>query len=378
MDVESTYDLITQSEIKTYCRDPDVKHDMSGWPTVTYRDTEWKCDPVTCTFLLKSQFKEVSMILCLVSLLLANMFFVILPCESRCSRFFFRKILGAGKCYSWITWSWVCFLPIWGVIFHLMASTQHYNGIMSEAGLLVSFFLKDMYQMALAIVMVFALIIAYLKRDLIFQMLDIDRNYIHPQNWSQQAQSTRAFYILVWCVEPAFRTMLGKTCNMFVRVAYGHNEPNHSRVHFISTLSKTPEHFGDTFSLTEQAEEEWGGGLPTLYVEVKNQEFLGSDIMGSYMFDAEDIEEYLAQMNQTRAQDTTWAGKSQQDQWKDLQFAVMQSSDLDTSNDASLTPLKNLGFQRFTLSAGSEVGGFIWLTFYEPQQKWVDTTCAIM
>jgi hypothetical protein len=261
------------------------------------------------------------------------------------------------------------------VIFRLIVPATDVNGFLGEWTKLSEFFLKDLYQTGLAIIMVLALVLAYIKRDLIFQLLDIDKNYIHPQNWRGEAAGTRFFHVIVWCVEPEFRTMLGKTCNMFLRIAYGHNEPGHSRVHTIENLRQVPERFGDTFSLTEQTESEWGGGLPSLYVEVKNQEFLGSDVLGIFIFDAEDIREELDDMESTRMEDPAWATLEDEAlRWSTLQAAIMTPTPTETITKSGekgeeRRKLKKLGFKPFTLSAHSEIGGYIWLTFYEEKPK---------
>merc|ERR1719181_819720 len=281
-----------------------------------------------------------------------------------------------------------------------------------------SVLVEDTERVLLIAVVALCFVLLYLARESIYKLLGIDdRNIIHYFNLRGFNRRTIGFQVCIWQVTGGqkdcarsgsnnnnanrdfgeresrlIRTVLsnpnddnllpnqGKQCNLFVRLAFGDNEPQTSRVVRMNGIMRpdTEVAFRASFSLELRDDIESNSAL---HIEVKDQAVMGATELGRAVFkvgdvlDAIHLSEVKMQVLEQENQDLKlvpteelntqlgrWGGpnpfaKSAKLNAAEEQVVRMMSRELRNSPQLAKRELERVGFKPYRLSQG----GAVWL-----------------
>merc|ERR1712136_247239 len=338
-------------ELIDFCSDDNVKQNRSMrpiWSLLEFDSGECSglscitkgalpCSYYTCTFFIASEQKESACIVVLLTMILLNLVYVLVPVDqvvskpcsavglkiakklaSRC----WTVVLGGGSCRNWLVWFWVFFLPQWGICYVVLSGNLN-NDLGSVVTAFISDILQDTQILLSAAVLAVLVFVAYLKREYITDLFGVKRHGIHLGNWNHDRLMTDEIRLCIWRVDaytepevsakqkkaplttmfsgifttaPATdvvekesrvtdveqkerRAMkmaaVGKSVQMFVRCCYGHNEDSATRVLNVPSLGYAPTFFGETFVVHLQEEDDWFGHPPSMHLQVLDQNAIG-------------------------------------------------------------------------------------------------------
>lgn len=367
---------VSDEELIDFCSDDNVKQNRSMrpiWSLVEFDSGECSdlscitkgalpCSYYTCTLFMPSEQKESACIVVLLTMILLNLVYVLVPVDlvvskpcsavglkiakklaSRC----WTVVLGGGSCRNWLVWLWVFFLPQWGICYVVLSGNLN-NDLGSVVTAFISDILQDTQILLSAAVLAVLVFVAYLKREYITELFGVKRHYIHLGNWNHDRLMTDEIRLCIWRVDaytepevtakqkkaplttmfggmfttaPATdvvekesrvtdaeqkerRAMkmaaVGKSVQMFVRCCYGHNEDSATRVLNVPSLGYAPTFFGETFVVHLQEEDDWFGHPPTMHLQVLDQNAIGSATLGEVVLDIDQIETFCTESMNAR------------------------------------------------------------------------------
>jgi hypothetical protein len=287
-------------------------------------------------------------------------------------------------------WFWAAYLPFmmcwYGTIsgggFGKFFPKPHFDiAFISEV-------LGDAKNLSICVLTVIVVILLYVNRHHFYAMLGIDdRAILHWQNFFAYTSHEEqiVLQICVWSVTSDFEVpeesgflqscaRPGKAkdrfyddfvdeCPAFIRVAYGHNEPQHSRV--IQLRQGAFENvFAEVFRVNQDLKEEH-----PLYIEFMRQELLGRRDLGRLCLEPNELRLWLRENKDRENKDNSKGdglAKAQLLKMMDIEPTTASGGDESSpfiwpkgnqKADVNWMTLKDLGFQRKPLSGGS--GGYV-------------------
>lgn len=227
---------------------------------------------------------------------------------------------GCGSLPYYFMWLWAAWIPFW-TAFYVTFVEGGFEDVMPKVKMDWSIFtvlFSDMKNIAISASVVIVLVLIYIQRDAVFQALGIDDRYIlHWRNlfgWENQGKET-VLQICVWKVVGNYTQDSGgestgslgwlKSCSrrggtakptlelgtdssLFVRIAYGHNEPLNGRV-----IRVPPSYGADlTVSFKEVFRVNYQDATnladqPPLYIELQRQDVYSRQDLGRVRIDPE-------------------------------------------------------------------------------------------
>lgn len=241
----------------------------------------------------------------------------------------FDAFTGCGTLPYYFMWFWAAWLPLW-LAMYVTFVEGGFEQIMPKVALDWSMFtvlFSDMKNLAISVVVLVGLVLLYINRQVVFQALGIDDRYIlHWKNLFGQNihDKQTVLQICVWKVDSMVQgeksesqgtmtnMMKGLTCSrrvenhgratldltsegsLFVRIAYGHNEPLNGRVVRVPATYGANKaimfkeifklNYEDSGSLDEQ---------PPLFLELQKQDVAGRQDLGRVKMTPHRIREIL-------------------------------------------------------------------------------------
>jgi len=403
--------VITNEMLSTYCNDETTQ--QGSWPTVNIVPISSAedlgdignifmrpvpCFPLTCTFFMKSLYKKLMWVMYMCVVIASCIMFLTGFCRKILPAFCYnswRKCFRWSRYQAWLGWYFIWFLPGWVLIYRAFAGDFDYEGIMVMFFSAVDTLTSDTQRLVIVIVLVVAIFVAYIKRERIYEVLEIDRKYLHITD-SLKDDTIR---VCIWRVDPlrhwtdeepqvaqarTFQSMFtttaaskaatvqpktegtkkgkyqkGEPAEMYVRIGYGHNEPMQSQVQFVPAIRDSPVFFGQTFSVQKQEVFDWEGGQSPFFIEVRDQSVLGSKELRRTRWELEDLEEKIEKSEAKRKKDVSWA--------KVQQFSLSKNSSQEEEKRAD-----QFGFIQIPLAPTGVI--FLALAEDEPAQS----SCAIL
>lgn len=229
----------------------------------------------------------------------------------------FDAFTGCGTLPYYFMWFWAAWLPLW-LAMYVTFVEGGFEQIMPKVALDWSMFtvlFSDMKNLAISAVVLVGLVLLYINRQVVFQALGIDDRYLlHWQNLFGQNihDKQTVLQICIWKVDSMGQgdksesqgtmmtsVMKGLTCSrrvenhgipaldltsesaLFVRIAYGHNEPLNGRVVRVPATygANKPIMFKEIFKLNYED----SGSLdeqPPLFLELQKQDVAGRQDLG--------------------------------------------------------------------------------------------------
>lgn len=404
--------VITNEMLSTYCNDETTQ--QGSWPTVNIVPISSAedlgdigkifmrpvpCFPLTCTFFMKSLYKKLMWVMYMCVVIASCIMFLTGFCRKilpACCYNSWRKCFRWSRYQAWLGWYFIWFLPGWVLIYRAFAGDFDYEGIMVMIFSAVDTLTSDTQRLVIVIVLVVAIFVAYIKRERIYEVLEIDRKYLHIteslkddtirvciwrvdplRHWTDedpQAAQARTFQSMFTTTAaskaaPVANTKLegtkkgkyqkGEPAEMYVRIGYGHNEPMQSQVQFVPAIRDSPVFFGQTFSVQKQEVFDWEGGQSPFFIEVRDQSVLGSKELRRTRWELEELEERIEKSEAKRKKDVSWA--------KVQQFSLSKNSSKEEEERAD-----QFGFIQIPLAPTGVI--FLALAEDEPAQG----SCAIL
>jgi len=436
---------VSDEELIDFCSDDNVKQNRSMrpiWSLVEYDGGECSglscitkgalpCSYFTCTLFMASEQKESACIVVLLSMILLNLVYVLVPVDLVLSKpcsavglkigkkwvsWCWTVVFGGGSCTNWMVWLWVFFLPQWGICYVVLSGNLN-NDLGSVATSFVSDILQDTQILLSAAVLAVLGFVAYLKREYITELFGVKRHYIHLGNWNHDRLMTDEIRLCIWRVDaytepkvtakkapqttmfsgmfttaPAIapatgdkekerRAMkmaaVGRSVQMFVRCCYGHNEDSATRVLNVPALGYAPTFFGETFVVHLQEEDDWFGHPPSMHLQVLDQNAIGSATLGEVVLDIDELESFCTEsmnarkksVNRRKPASTAEPGAVKGS--TDLEYwseAEQFALEKKTYDEATNAEAKDLGFEVRRLRDG----GTIWVAFVTMPQSGLD------
>mmetsp|Transcript_79588 Transcript_79588/g.170666 ORF Transcript_79588/g.170666 Transcript_79588/m.170666 type:complete len:570 (-) Transcript_79588:71-1780(-) len=296
-----------------------------------------KCPRWMCTFTEQHSRSGWGFLATLGVLGIAQVLYVFFPCPKCCECL--NEYFGFGRCRKWWAWVWVWFVPMWLVAAVTFLKNFDYGNLSELLLSLLDVGLEDLYRvLCIAGICVCALLV-YLNLGSIKKALGIDDRYIvHYSTLSGRTDTSESFQVCVWRVDGnqrAYRSLtdegrldvktlkttsslldrlfvcrardedeedkllpqIGVSCNLFVRLAYGDNEPQCSRVvRMRSNVGpETVVSFQEVFILDLETDPDRPASL---YIEVCDQAFLGKQELGRVVLD---LQELRSELQRTRS-----------------------------------------------------------------------------
>lgn len=316
--------------------------------------TRGTCWSFTCRLTEQHESYAWLFFLALFVIAAATVIYVVNPnvcsddCRQTCGKWF-----GMGRCRVWCMWFWLFLIPFWLILYVTLVKGFNYRDLVAETGLVFEQLFKDMYRLVFICTACICFVFIYIYRRKVVKALGIeDSNIIHltlqdfiHAGWRSDQPH---FQVCVWkvlCnpVDPAdpkgipedvlksgggsftwrdVTTMLqqfssdvveegrggrgadyhrlgslpgiGKKCHLFVRLALGDNEPQHSRVHIIDQVMEDGQNQIKQAFLFNMENQLAGTAL---YVTVRNQEVYGSTEIGRIVMEYSDLEAELNASN---------------------------------------------------------------------------------
>jgi hypothetical protein len=329
-----------EEQFEQYCF--DHQHDWESWPKfypigqpesgVPNKFKHWlrgTCPPWTCEFSKRQKKLRWSLLIAIVGAAVLNASWVVFACPvGRYCGMCVEQVnncFGFGRCSLWWVWFWVWFLPMWCVTYTTFAEGFNFNDLYSLGLRTFSVLVEDTERVLLILTVMLAFFLLYLARDSIYKLLGIDdRNIIHYFNLRGSNRRAIGFQVCIWqvtgsqkdCVEAGnnniarqdtyqrerslIRTVMhapmddnllpsqGRACNLFVRLAFGDNEPQTSRIVRMKNIMKpdTEVPFRTSFSLECRDDLE---SESCLHVEVRDQSVMGATELGRVVFNVDDL-----------------------------------------------------------------------------------------
>lgn len=388
------------------------------------------CHRWTCTFTEQHTSITWILVLALLGAVLLNVFHA--SCTPNCSGMAcfswcacgcgeeFNDCCMLGRCRLWWIWVWVWLLPMWVVTYVTLVKHFDFNDLWDMSVEFFNVALQDTQQIILISAGLIGVVIIYCARDQILAMFGLDdRNIVHYLNLQGGDSRLRPFQVCVWRVCSSQRTEFrtghitdettgrtedysftqlfsreentlpnqGQSCNMFVRLAFGDNEPQTSRIVRMDRAmrSNTVVPFRETFSMELVDDPETD---TPLHVEVRDQSVVGATELGRVTLKLGDIKDAIAnshkQVQENMARDVGFTLKTKQD-WmrrgagsmfsrvdmKDQQQAqalevaeeqvlwLLSKEVQNASPEKAKSLMDQVGFRPYRLSKG----GTIWLAF---------------
>lgn len=296
-----------------------------------------KCPKWMCTFTEQHARSGWGFFATIGALAIMQVMYVFFPCPKCCECM--NEYFGFGKCRKWWAWVWVWFVPMWLVA--AVTFLKHFDyGNLSELILsLMDVGLQDFYRVLCIAGIVVGAALVWLNMKRIQQALGIDDRYIiHYSTLGGHGDTSESFQVCVWRVDGnqrAYRSLanneglgaktmkitssfmdkimcqqrteeeeedkllpqIGRSCNLFVRLAYGDNEPQSSRVvRMRSNVGPdTVVPFQEMFVLDLETDPD---RQTSLYIEVCDQAFLGKQELGRIVLD---LQELRSELRRTQA-----------------------------------------------------------------------------
>jgi hypothetical protein len=221
-------------------------------------------------------------------------------------------------------WIWVWLIPLWVVTYVTMVKDFDFNDLCNACMDFFNLLLADTQKAIIIGAAVVGLIILYVMRDHILAMIGLDdRNIVHYLNLQGGDSRLKPFQVCVWRVcasqKSEFKTAhimddygntrnytfpqlfnreenvlpnQGSQCNLFVRLAFGDNEPQTSRIVRMDRVMRqnTIVPFRETFSLELLDDPELDNAL---HVEVRDQALVGAQELGRVTLKIDDIKDAI-------------------------------------------------------------------------------------
>jgi hypothetical protein len=381
-----------------------------------------RCPPWTCEFSRRQKKLKWALLIAIIVATVLNAIWVVFACPvGRCCGACVEQInncFGFGRCSLWWIWFWVWFSPMWATTYVTFVNGFNFNNVYMLGLQTFSVLVQDTERLMLIVVIVLCFVLLYLARDSIYKLLGIDdRNIIHYFNLRGFNKRTIGFQVCIWQVcgsqrdcdskervdnrqdilereRSLIRTVLsnpnadnllpsqGKHCNLFVRLAFGDNEPQTSRIVRMTGIMRpdTEVPFRASFSLELRDDLESSSAL---HVEVRDQAVMGASELGRAVFKVGDImdairfsEVKMQEMEQVN-QDLKlvpndglnktlghWRGPNPLARNSKLnaaeeQVVRMMSRSFRNDPQRAKQELAKVGFKPYRLSAG----GAVWLAF---------------
>lgn len=314
----------TNEEVSTFCSEsnPDfgkklphffplslVFGDAESWPLTLGRVT---CHPMTCMFTEQHVHYSWRFSCWAFGVGVVTLFFLVNP---RCGPGGGQGGAGAGL---WCKWFWVFFPPFWVIAYVTWVKNFDFPQLWAAMADVFSAAIKDAYQISMIAGVVLMFLVLYTQRSQIYRMLGIEDSSLvyfslqdmYNPSWRQTASH---FQVCVWRVvsEGDFveshgscgclgslqpmdshrdaRKLLphqGQMCNMYVRLAYGDNEVQHSRVHIFTIAERMAVNFNQAFQ--HNFADEMVDDL--LFIKILDQKMVSSRELGKVTFDRGQIE----------------------------------------------------------------------------------------
>jgi len=242
------------------------------------------------------------------------------------------KVTECGKLPIWLRWVWAAFLPFWlcmyvtyvqGGIKKLMPNIALDWGIFSVL-------ISDAKNLAVSLMVVIVVLLLYIQRKQVYVALGIDDRYVlhwqHLFGSMSTPPNEKVLQICIWKVKTSYkkeklqtdtedddeedagrgtlwncsrammktgkasrdemRLDLNEDCSVFLRIAYGHNEPLCGRVVRVKAAYNvsTSINFQESFRLNKQ-EADSESEEPPLYIELQQQEVATRHDLGRVTFE---------------------------------------------------------------------------------------------
>mmetsp|Transcript_16256 Transcript_16256/g.33692 ORF Transcript_16256/g.33692 Transcript_16256/m.33692 type:complete len:579 (-) Transcript_16256:39-1775(-) len=300
-----------------------------------------RCPAWMCTFPEQHERNKWGALMALCTVAAMNILYVFFPCPKRFN--VVNECFGFGKCRRWWVWVWVWFAPMLLVASVTFIGGFDYGSLSELLLMLFNILLEDVERLMFITVILLLIVAAYLSRGHIYAFLGIDdRSLLHYVSMETTAGEGIIFQLCIWRVDANQRAiqaleragpaasrsetlteellklkneesfmeklfvkkverkeredklipLVGRTSNIFVRIAYGDNEPQNSRVvrPHRQMQPDTVVPFQETFRLELETDKD---ERTRLNIEVRDQTLIGAHEPGRVSFELEDIRSAL-------------------------------------------------------------------------------------
>jgi len=234
------------------------------------------------------------------------------------------EFVGVGSCQDWVIWYWTFAIP--ALVFELVTFCRGYSltHIVGQVPKIMSVLVQDIYAITITASTVIGVVIIFWNRKKIYSALGIeDTSFVRLSVKDVWQRGWRAkmdhFQICIYCVfgkDPNMHEAddelqssskhdmkvegllpnQGQAYSMFVRIGYGDNEPQMTRVVSGSRMtSNTKIYYRQVFQLNMQDD--------PLYITVRDQQVISSSEISRFVLDGRKLRRMLSEATDRERRD---------------------------------------------------------------------------